>query len=167
MLKKILSSDTCAQCRICCIFDKYDVWETPVISNELREKISEKFPGMRFASKGDAFIFNMEECWDEEKELFTCPALDPQKGCTLGDLKPFDCKIWPYRIMELGGRQVISIASICPEMFSKPLSELTKALDEGLAEKIFAEAEKNPDMVKPYEQGYPILKVKSEARQNS
>ncbi|MDE6592432.1 MAG: hypothetical protein K2K57_05130 [Oscillospiraceae bacterium] len=160
MLKKILSPESCAKCRVCCIFDKYDVWETPVISKELREKISEVSPGLKFASKGNAFIFNMEECWDEKEELFTCPALDPQKGCTLGDLKPFDCKIWPYRIMRLGNDLVISIASICPEMYSKPLSELTGMLEGGLAEEIFREAALHPEMIKPYEQGYPILKVK-------
>lgn len=162
MLRNILSPDTCAKCRICCIFDKYDVWETPVISEELKERISASHPDIRFVSKGDsgAYIFNMEDTWDDEKELFTCPALDPEKGCMLGENKPFDCMIWPYRIMELNGARVISIASICPDMYAKPLNMLIKELDDGLADIIFAEAEKNPAMVKPYEQGYPILKVR-------
>lgn len=163
MLKRMLSESVCAKCRICCIFDKYDVWETPVIDRDLREKISEKFPGLKFVSKGNAFIFNMEENWNENEGLFYCPALDSEKGCTLGDMKPFDCKIWPYRIMRLGDSQVISIASICQEMYSRPLSELTEALEEGLAERIFEQAEKYPEMIKPYEQGYPILKVKERA----
>lgn len=164
MLGKILSKSSCARCRICCVFDKYDVWETPVITGELREKISGKFPRLKFVSKGDAFIFNMEDSWDEGEELFYCPALDRERGCTLGELKPFDCKVWPYRIMRLGESLVISIASICPEMFSRPLSELVSLLDEGLAEKIFAQAEKCPEMIKPYEQGYPILKVKEDVK---
>lgn len=162
MLKNILSPKTCAECRICCIFDKYDVWETPVISSELKEKISGERDGLKFVAKGDsgAYIFNMEDSWDEEKEIFVCPALDPDKGCTLGEYKPFDCKIWPYRIMELNGALVISIASICPDMYAKPLNALVGELDSGLADKIFEEAEKNPAIIKPYEQGYPILKVK-------
>lgn len=162
MLKNILSPKTCADCKICCIFDKYDVWETPVIPEELKNRIEQSDPEIKFVSKGDsgAYIFNMEDNWDDENELFTCPALDPKKGCTLGDNKPFDCKIWPYRIMELNGARVISIASICPDMYQKPLSQLVKELDSGLADMIFAEAEKNPAIVKPYEQGYPILKVK-------
>lgn len=161
MLKNILSPQNCAKCRICCIFDKYDVWETPVISCELREKLKETHPELKFVSKGgsDAYIFNMESTWDEKEELFRCPALDPQKGCTLGELKPFDCKIWPYRIMELGGRRVITIASICPEMYSKPLNKLVEELEKGLADVIFTEADKNPAIVKPYEQGYPVLAV--------
>ena len=98
MLRNILSPETCAKCRMCCIFDKYDVWETPVVSAELYEKIHAARPELKFVSKGDsgAYIFNMEETWDSERELFICPALDPDKGCTLGDNKPFDCKIWPY-----------------------------------------------------------------------
>ena len=163
MLKNILSPKTCADCRICCIFDKYDVWETPVISEELAEKIKVSNPDLKFVSKGDSgsYIFNMEKTWDEKEELFSCPALDPQKGCTLGDNKPFDCKIWPYRIMELNGVLVIAIASICPDLYEKPLRLLVNELENGLADMIFAEAEKNPAIIKPYEQGYPILKVKT------
>ena len=164
MLKNILSPKTCANCRICCIFDKYDVWETPVITSELKDRLMSSRPDLKFVSKGDsgAYIFNMEECWDDKEEIFRCPALDPSKGCTLGDDKPFDCKIWPFRIMELGGRQVISVASICPELYSKSLKMLCDELDSGLSDIIFAEGEKNPAIVKPYEQGYPILKVKKE-----
>ena len=106
MLRNILSPETCAKCRICCIFDKYDVWETPVV----------------------------------------------------------DCKIWPYRIMELNGVRVISVASICPDMYAKPLNKLVGELENGLADKIFAEADKDPAMIKPYEQGYPILKVELQGR---
>ncbi len=161
MLKNILSQQTCAKCRICCIFDKYDVWETPVISPALYNRLAKNRPDLKFVSKGDsgAYIFNMVSSWDEEKELFICPALDPEKGCTLGENKPFDCKIWPYRIMELGGKRVIAAASICPEIFSKPLKVLVKELESGLGDMIFSEADKNPAIVKPYEQGYPILAV--------
>ena len=161
MLKNITPSE-CAQCRLCCIFDKYDVWETPVISAELKARIETAHPGMHFVSKGDsgAYIFNMENTWDEEEELYFCPALDRERGCILGENKPFDCKVWPYRIMRLGGALVISIASICPVMYKKPLDTLVKELEDGLAEKIFREAEMHPQIVKPYEQGYPILMVK-------
>ena len=153
MLRNILSPETCAKCRICCIF----------------EKIHAARPELKFVSKGDsgAYIFNMEETWDSERELFICPALDPDKGCTLGDNKPFDCKIWPYRIMEFNGVRVISVASICPDMYAKPLNKLVGELENGLADKIFAEADKDPAMIKPYEQGYPILKVELQGRKET
>lgn len=157
MLKNILKSSDCASCRICCVFDKYDIWETPVLDNDLKERVSERFPELAFVRKGDGWLFRMEESGDG---LFYCPALDRDSGCILGADKPFDCKIWPYRIMEFGGKRVISIASICPTMFAKPLSELCAELEhDGLAEKIFAFADAHPDIIKPYEDGYPILKA--------
>ena len=61
--------------------------------------------------------------------------------------------------MEFGGRRVISIAALCPSMYKKPLSELCGELENGLGEKIFAFANKHPDIVKPYKKGYPILMV--------
>ena len=157
MLKNILKSSDCAACKICCVFDKYDIWETPVLDDELKNRISERFPQLSFVKKGEGWLFRMEE---SEDELFYCPALDKNSGCILGEDKPFDCKIWPYRIMELGGRRVISIASICPTMFKKPLSELCAELEKNnLADKIFEFADSHPDIVKQYEDGYPVLKV--------
>ncbi|MCM1022436.1 MAG: hypothetical protein NC395_00055 [Prevotella sp.] len=155
MLKNILKSNDCASCKICCVFDKYDIWETPVLEDGLKDYVSEHFPYVSFIRKGDGWLFRMNE---SEDGLYRCPMLDPKSGCRLGDGKPFDCRIWPYRIMELGGKRVISMASICPTMFEKPLSELCGELtDKGLAEKIFAYADSHPDIVKPYESGYPIL----------
>ncbi len=164
MLKNILSGKTCAKCRMCCIFDKYDVWETPVITRELHQKLAAERPDLKTVSKGGngGYVFNMEDCWDDEEEIYRCPALDVNKGCTLGENKPFDCKIWPYRVMDLNGARVISIASVCPELYKMPLSTLVKELDSGLGDMIFAEAAKNPAIVKPYQQGYPILKVTTE-----
>ena len=68
MLEGILSPKTCAACRICCNFDKYDVWDTPVITAELKERIEERFPQIRFVENGDsgAYIFNMSGTWDDE-----------------------------------------------------------------------------------------------------
>ena len=160
MLKNILSGKSCAECRICCIFDKYDLWETPVVTEEVYNEVRERFHDVKFVEKGQTRLFRMEPEMTDGDELYYCPMLDKSTGCMLNDSKPFDCRIWPYRIMELGGRRVISIASICPELYARPLKELVEELDrDGLADKIFAEADKCPDMVKPYQDGYPILKV--------
>lgn len=155
MLKNILKGEDCASCKICCIFDKYDIWETPVLEDGLKAQVEERFPDVSFVKKGDGWIFRMDEA---EDELYYCPMLDHKTGCRLGDDKPFDCRIWPYRVMDFGGNRVISMASICPTMYAKPLSELCGELEKNdLAEKIFAYADSHPDIVKPYESGYPIL----------
>ncbi len=154
MLKKILKAESCAACRLCCIFSRYEVWETPVFTAEICERIRAAKPGTEFVGKDGGFIFRVREL--DENELFSCPALT-DTGCMLGDDKPFDCRIWPYRIMEVGGRRAITIASICPELYSRPLSELVEFLKEGLADEIFAYANAHPEIVKPYYEGYPVL----------
>ena len=159
MLKKILSGETCAKCRLCCVFDRYDIWETPVFTEELRERISAARPEVRFMPKDGGWILRAEEF--DEDQLFRCPALT-ETGCMLGDDKPFDCRIWPYRIMNVGGRRAITIASICEEMYSRPLSQLTEFLKEGLAETIFAYADRHAEIVKPYYEGYPVLMFEAE-----
>ena len=116
MLKKILSGGTCAKCRLCCVFDRYDIWETPVFTEELRERISQARPEVRFIPKDGGYILRAEEF--DEDQFFRCPALT-DTGCMLGDDKPFDCRIWPYRIMNVGGRRAITIASICEEMYNR------------------------------------------------
>lgn len=154
MLKGLLSPDSCAQCRLCCVFDRYDVWETPVFTPELRERILAARPETEFIARDGGYMLRVRE-FDSEG-LFSCPALTPT-GCMLGDDKPFDCRIWPYRIMEVGGRRAVTIASICEELYRRPLSELVGFLKKGLAEEIFRYADAHPEIVKPYYEGYPVL----------
>ena len=154
MLKKILSGSSCAKCRLCCVFDSSDVWETPVFTEEIKNKILSEKPDTQFIKKDSGFILNAGELADDQ--LFTCPALT-EKGCMLGDDKPFDCRIWPYRIMNVGGKRAITIASICSELYNRPLSQIIDFLKEGLAQQIFSYADSHPEIVKPYEQGYPVL----------
>jgi Fe-S-cluster containining protein len=155
MLEKLLSKQDCAECQICCTFESYDLWETPVISDELRKTIADDFPDQEFIRKGNSWLMRMEQ---DDDGLYYCPMLDTKTGCMLDEKKPFDCRIWPYRVMDFNGARVISIASICPVMFKKPLNELVEALTKGgLAKIIFDEADKNPDIVKQYQDGYPIL----------
>lgn len=161
MLTKLLSRETCADCRLCCVFDHYDVWETPVLSQELRDKAEELLPHAEFVSKGECSYLFRIRAFDED-DLFRCPLLDQSKGCMLGTEKPFDCQIWPFRIMELDGRQAITIAPICDAMMAQPIGTLLSFLKEGLADTIFAYAAENPDVVKPYDPMYPVLLWKPE-----
>lgn len=155
MLKNILSPADCADCRICCIFDRYDLWETPVIPDEMKTALEELDPSVEFISRGDAWLFRMTEA---EDGLYYCPMLT-ETGCKLGDSKPAECKMWPYRVMNFRGRKVIAMASICPTMYHKPLDRLVSELDNGLADRIFEEADKTPEMIKDHQEGYPILKI--------
>ena len=155
-LNKILSHSSCGKCRVCCGFAEDDKWEIPLIFREHREKVEEKL-GVRLIPRGDEFVFDMS--FDGGK-VSLCPALS-ENGCTLGDLKPFDCAVWPFRVNKLGNFRVITVSPVCDTVFSLPLKTLEEFVSsDGFADALFAEADKHPDMVKPYLDGYPILAVK-------
>lgn len=157
MLSKILSKEECAKCRICCCFDSYDIWETPYISPTLASKILQEYaPKQEFIKKENHFLFKMDK--EKNADLYYCPMLDNEKGCILGDDKPFDCRIWPLRVMALNETKVITLSPVCPNMNEKSIKELTKTANE-LSDQIFRYADENPEAVKPYLDGYPILVV--------
>lgn len=153
MLSKILSRETCAECRLCCSFDSYDIWETPVISKSLRAEIEKKFPDVKYIPRGESYLFRMEN--PDEKGLFYCPMLT-DRGCALGNDKPFDCMIWPFRIMNMNGTRVIALSPVCKSVFALPMDILHEFAEE-IAPKIFGYADTNPDIVKDYDESYPVL----------
>lgn len=158
MLSKLLSREECAKCRICCTFDDDDIWETPVIYNDLAERV-EASVGASLIDKQEYKLFSLSK--KEDGELYYCTALDRTKGCKLSnETKPFDCKIWPFRVMKLKGldRIVITLSPVCPVVKTKPLKSILQTLDE-IKEEIFKEASAHPFMVKDYIDGYPILAI--------
>lgn len=158
MLKKILSPRTCANCRVCCGFDNGDIWETPILTEELVEYIKENInPKQKFLKMGNSYLFDMS--FADGEELVFCPMLS-ETGCILGDKKPFDCKVWPYRVMRVGDKLAITISPVCEPLFSEPLEKLSSFACKEIADTMFAEAEKNPDIIKDYIADYPILKIK-------
>ncbi len=154
MIGKLLSKEECAKCQICCSFDSTDLWETPVVTPELKIRILDDYPEMKFITKGESFLFRMEK--EPDADLYYCSVLDHKKGCVLGDEKPFDCKIWPFRIMDFEGKRVITLSPVCPVVKTRPLDEICQVAKE-LAPMIYAEADKNPDIVKKYLPNYPVI----------
>ena len=39
MLSKVLSKNTCADCKFCCSFRRCSLWETPLFSKETMDKL--------------------------------------------------------------------------------------------------------------------------------
>lgn len=156
MLKKILSGESCAQCRVCCVFDRDDEWEIPLISRELADYLASNESGYVLKPQKNSFVFEMN--YDEDG-LTRCPMLT-EKGCKLGDYKPFDCKIWPFRVMKLDNLLTITVSPVCDSVSSLPLKDLCDFLKDGMGDTIFNAAEKTPDMIKNYIDGYPILAVR-------
>lgn len=160
MLTEILSRSKCAECRVCCVFDRSDVWETPLITPELAKLLEEKYPNIRLKKTSENAECKVIDAEFDEKGLYTCPLLS-EKGCVLGDDKPYDCRIWPFRVMKKDGLLLLTLSPVCDYVSSLSVNEVSRFVSK-IAPKIFEEAERNPEMVKEYIEGYPIFAVKEQ-----
>ena len=95
---------------------------------------------------------------DDPEEEVPCTFLDPHKGCILkAEDKPFDCSIWPLRVMDKGGELVIALTPTCPTIGATPRPELVELVKNGLGAKIFEYVKTHPYIIKEYREGFPII----------
>ncbi|MBQ7991236.1 MAG: hypothetical protein IJ080_06775 [Oscillospiraceae bacterium] len=119
---RYLSAERCALCRECCLFDRYDVYDTPLITAEDAERIHALHGGIRFIPRPDGeYIFDMECVGD----VRCCPALG-ERGCILGRLKPVECLLYPYMMVRAGERIFVAVSDLCP-VYREVSDELLRA----------------------------------------
>ena len=153
MLSKILSSKECASCRNCCIFHEESRWEAPVASGEQAEKIKKALHNDQAVSLSHNRYLLQTVQRDsipyDGAEPYRCAALDETSGCRLAsDEKPFDCSLWPLRIMRKNNKLFITIAKGCSSVDDAFIQKVKLLLQEGLQQKILNEINKNPDIIK-------------------
>lgn len=156
MLQKILSQKTCAACQLCCQFDKTDIWELPVLPPETITAIQKIQPKTEFVTVKNEMTFAAPTL--KENDLFSCPMLT-ECGCCLSEKdKPFDCKIWPFRLMKTDtGKIVITVSELCNGIKNLSDDDLRIFLQETLSEYCFSYAKTHPSHVKPLMEGYRII----------
>lgn len=164
MLSKVLKKETCAQCRFCCSFRRCSLWETPLFSKEVMDLLKQRKCEAAFKKQifldveyGQMDLTGKYKTQDSKEEA-SCDFLDVQKGCMLSDEeKPFDCKIWPLRIMNKEGKCVIALTPTCPAINKIPLENMKSLAEDGLGEKIYEYAKEHPYIIKEYKEGFPVL----------
>ena len=158
MLSKILSRKTCAACKFCCSFRRQSLWETPLFPPEVVEKLSKPNEyGVVGEFRNGQVVLGGYRTDDPEEEV-PCTFLDPHKGCILkAEDKPFDCSIWPLRIMDKGGKLVIALTPTCPAIGATPDKALVDLVKNGLGEQIFEYAKTHPYIVKKYRESFPVV----------
>lgn len=165
MLSKVLDKGTCAECRFCCSFRRCSLWETPLFPEETMNNLSKGEEIAVFVKQEqDGKVFGQMDltgCYktEDSEEEAPCAFLDSHKGCTLSDEdKPFDCKIWPLRIMKKdNGQLVIALTPTCPAINKVPTEEMERLVCEELGEKIYIYAKEHPYIIKQYKDGFPVL----------
>ena len=158
MLSKVLSKSSCAACKFCCSFRRQSLWETPLFPPEVTEKLSKPNEYGEVGEFRNGQIVLGGYRTDDTEEEVPCTFLDPERGCILKpEDKPFDCSIWPLRIMNKDGELVIALTPTCPSIGATPSPELIELVKNGLGEKILTYTKEHPYIIKEYRAGFPII----------
>ncbi len=159
MLSSVLSHDDCRKCRFCCSFRRESLWETPLFDTDTVTRLAEKYPEAKFIKRGDACTINISDGYntDDPGEEALCPF--NRDGCILaeGD-KPFDCSIWPLRVMRYDGAFAICLTPTCPVISEKPLSIMKGLADGNVGDRIIEYALEHGYIIKDYREGFPVLR---------
>lgn len=159
MLTEILSRKTCADCKVCCFFDETDYWEMPLFTPELAEKIAAEYPEIKLEKRDDRERCMVIRPEFDKDGLCRCSLLT-EKGCALGENKPFDCRIWPFRVMKRDNQLLLTLSPVCEAVSKLSVAKISEFAKK-IAPVIFEEAEKYPETVKDYIEGYPVFGIKT------
>ncbi len=160
MLSKILSKETCRECKFCCRFKKESLWETPLFSFSQKENLKNKYPSSVFKNINDVFTIDLDSSYQTKNscEQASCFFLNSKNGCILNkNEKPFDCSIWPFRLMQTEKNLVIALTPTCPAINKISLDEIKKFVIEDLAKKIFDYGKMHSFIIKKYRKDFPII----------
>ena len=160
MLSEVLSKENCAECRFCCSFRRCSLWETPLFSDEAVEKLEKANEyGVTGVFKDRQPVLENNYKTDDPEEEVPCTFLDKNKGCILSpEDKPFDCSIWPLRVMEKGSQLVIALTPTCSALGQTPGTALSELVcEKGLGSRIFEYAKTHRYIIKKYKEGYPVI----------
>jgi Fe-S-cluster containining protein len=173
MLSSILKKSDCAACKFCCSFKRTSLWETPIFSKEDVEKLSALYPQAKFrpinkdSQKNTSFTIDISNDYktNNPDEEAPCPFLNPHEGCILPqELKPFDCKIWPLRVVSLSSKEensetpdctkhtklAVALTPTCPAINKIPEEQVQKLVTSGIGKTILEYAKEHPDIIKEY-----------------
>ena len=159
MLSSVLSKSECAECRFCCSFRRKSLWETPLFDEETVRKLKKMYPEARFKPRGDAFTTDLDDGYktDDPEEEAPCPF--NKNGCVLDSgTKPFDCSIWPLRVMKHGEKLVICLTPTCPVISKKPIGVMKELAEGETGDRIAEYVRTHPFIIKEYREGFPILR---------
>ena len=163
MLSELMTGETCAKCKYCCSFKKTSLWEVPTFPADSFKKLVKDTDCKYIIEKAGRCSYGKPDLVDEylsnnSEEEVPCPFLDMETGCRLGpDEKPFDCKLWPLRVMKKDGHLLLTMSIACPSIMTWELEQLRSYAQEKLRGPVRAYVDKHPYVVKDMMEGYVAL----------
>ncbi len=157
MLKKILKRETCAQCRICCVYDDSDVWDAPGFTEEEYKENKDKTEAS-FSQRDDGLYYLQME--KDSEGIYTCPCLS-DRGCTLGDSRPLRCSLWPLYIINTEHGLGFALSPVCPEVWKLGSEEIFEAIRD-IIPSLIKTAREYPALIENLSPEYRMIAVPDE-----
>lgn len=154
MLKEIFTPAECAKCRLCCNFHRESVWESPFLVEDLALELKDQGIPVELRSRGGwSFVYQFSD-----NEAVDCPLLDPDRGCRFSEKdKPFECRIWPLRIMEMNGSTVIGKYRNCPAIQGSRGEQINRLVHDRLLQILLDFIAKYPAARRPFSTEYEVI----------
>ncbi|MEA2037346.1 MAG: YkgJ family cysteine cluster protein [Nanoarchaeota archaeon] len=150
------SKDHCQRCKGCCKFAEDETYFAPIFTKEEKEKVDANF-------KKYKSIYQIE--LKKQGNIYVCPLLDNDHLCTIYNMRPFDCKIWPFIFMKDQNNNLVLACfdkDLCPhveDMSEEEFNQLkNNTLDWIEENNIINFIKKNKDLIWPYEEDTFIIK---------
>lgn len=159
-LEEILSPEDCAACEFCCSFRRQSLNLTPCFDEEKIGEICRLYPEARFKNlPNGAVTIDLDDKYqtDDSKEEALCHF--NRRGCILPPhLKPFDCSLWPFRLMKdkEGDSLVLALVPTCPKIRKDDTGKFREAALD-MAKESVQYAATHPEIIIEYRPDYQII----------
>lgn len=157
MLKDVLSPEDCAKCGFCCSFRRQSLNLTPYFAKESIAQISRLYPEAHFKTlPNNAITIDIDDKYhtNDSDEEALCPF--NRKGCILPEaLKPFDCKLWPFRLMRGDDGLLLALVPTCPWIKDDHSKFKETALSVGKEAMEYAKT--HPEIIIEYRADYRVI----------
>ena len=128
-LSPILKRETCANCKICCVFKLESLVYVP--------------RGIETVKQKDGMFACVHHC---------------EEGCKLGENRPMECKAWPFSVSKRGDELLLVLEHSCPELNKKEkLEEAKKFAIEAIAPDLLEYSRNHLDTLREYDGKNEIL----------
>lgn len=158
MLAEVLSEKDCAKCEFCCSFRRASLDLTPCFDKENIEEIMRLYPEAKFKTRSDgAVTIDLDDKYETDDVSEEALCYFNRKGCILpSHLKPFDCSLWPFRLMKNGDGLSIALVPSCPYIDKSDLTKLKKAA-ENVGKAAIEYSKDHPEIIIEYRDDYSVL----------
>lgn len=147
--KPILASEDCFSCRKCRRYEPDELMDAPMFTQEQRERAEREFAAknLRFEQRGKIWQLVLNDIPGSNKKI--CPFFDADTThCMVRNYEIFDCLTWPFYVMRIGGRVMITLSPDCPIVMGRSqIEDLKKYAKEKIGPEMLSRAKRFPDLI--------------------